>query len=931
MLARLLTVIVLFLIPLNAAAHAFQQEGRKKVLVLFAFRPTLAVSIQYDRGIRTVLEASNNPPTVLNIEFMDLTHFNDEAHYRMLREVYRLKYADPQPDLIIAVVETAVDFVLKYREELFPGVPIVFGGIEGAFVENRSLGSNITGLLTGISFQATLDLALDLHPDTRTVVVYAGTSPIAQSIGQSCREAYAPYGNRVQFTYLFGLKMETLLEKMAALPDHTVAIHLPFWRDGAGKEFVGNQALSRVARTANAPVYTFWKAAMGTGTIGGHMNSLEREAEAVARLGLRVLNGEKPDNIPVRPAPSFRYMFDGRQLKRWSISEKQLPPDSIVMFKDITIWGQYKLRIIGIMALIGAQAMVIVLLLKHRRRNRRTEFELKKRLQFENKLSEMSSEFINLSPSDFNATVNRALAWVGPFMHADRSHMFQFNWNRTEFRISHLWQADGIPNDEVVLPGLMVKDTFPWLFENLTEGTEVLVPDVELLPALAAASEYRYCRQMGIQSFIILPIQIENAPLCAIGLDFIRVKRNWPRILQDRLKIMGEIIANAIVRRHAEEISAQAALRYRTVADFTYDWEYWQRPDGTMAYISPSCERICGYRAQDLMANPALLEEMIIPEDRTAWQAHRSSAKEALATDASAAMDIQFRIQRADGEIRWIEHVCQPVFDTNGINQGVRASNRDITKRKQYKSETRELQSELAHMDRVVTINVLTSALAHEINQPLAAMRSYAQAALRFMDRDRPDNANIEKALKGIVADNKRAAEVVNRLRDLVKKKTPHRKIIEIHRLINEVLRLINSEIVIKNTRVTTRLHPAPLEFYGDPVQIQQVLINILANALDAMADIPMDKRMLTIATKSQDDGHLRVSIADTGEGIPPANIKAIFAPFHTTKPKGMGLGLGICKTIVESHGGSMWAENNTDGGATFVIILPAQSKVESP
>jgi PAS domain S-box-containing protein len=652
------------------------------------------------------------------------------------------------------------------------------------------------------------------------------------------------------------------------------------------------------------------------------MGSFEEDGKAVAQLGLRILNGERPEDIPITRAPTFLYMLDWRQLKRWSIAEDRLPPGSIVKFKELTFWEDHKGQIIGALALILFQTLIISYLLHQRRIRRQTEYQLKDRLQFEHKLSELSSEFINLPSEKLDSKIIDSLAWIGPFMRADRSHMFRFNWDRTEFRITHLWEAEGIKKDDIVLPGLIIKDVFPWLFDNLVGGRDVIVPDIEILSTLEAGNEYRYCREMGIQSFIILPIEIENAPLCAIGLDAIRQKRKWPQEIQDRLRIIGEIFANTIVRRHVEKNSEEASLRYRTVADYTYDWEYWQNPDGSLQYISPSCERVCGYTVQDFMTNPSLLQDMIVPEDKAAWNEHRCSSQKGLKSG-----EIQFRIQRPDGEIRWIEHACQPVFDRQGNYQGVRASNRDITKREFYRSETHKLQSELAHMDRVVTISTLTSALAHEINQPLAAMRSYAQAALRFMDKDQPEYDSVREALQGIVADNKRAAEVVNRLRDLVKKGSTHRETIEINSIIKDVTGLINSELVLRNASITLDLHPSVPVVQGDSIQIQQVLINLLTNAMDAMNDQPIDTRTIAISTRSEDSNEIIVSISDSGGGIPSGTIKAIFSPFHTTKSTGMGLGLSICKSIIEAHGGKISAQNNPDGGAMFSIILPIGSQ----
>jgi PAS domain S-box-containing protein len=360
------------------------------------------------------------------------------------------------------------------------------------------------------------------------------------------------------------------------------------------------------------------------------------------------------------------------------------------------------------------------------------------------------------------------------------------------------------------------------------------------------------------------------------------------------------------------------------VADYTYDWEYWQNTNGKMQYVSPSCERICGYPAQDFMDNPSLLRDIIVPEDRATWDEHRYSVQKEMKPE-----EIQFRIKRPDGEICWIEHACQPVFDHKGNYQGIRASNRDITKRELYKSETQKLQSELAHMDRVVTISALTSALAHEINQPLAAIRSYAQAALRFMDKDKPDFDNMRKALEGIVSDNKRAAAVINRLRDLVKKGTVHRDPLEINSVINDVVSLMNSELVLRNASIALDLNPDLPVVQGDSIQLQQVLINLLSNALDAMEDQPVDTRIITISSRYENPDVILVSISDSGKGISPDKIDAVFNAFETTKAQGTGLGLAICKSIVEAHEGKIWAENRSDRGAIFSFSLPSSGPVE--
>jgi signal transduction histidine kinase len=197
------------------------------------------------------------------------------------------------------------------------------------------------------------------------------------------------------------------------------------------------------------------------------------------------------------------------------------------------------------------------------------------------------------------------------------------------------------------------------------------------------------------------------------------------------------------------------------------------------------------------------------------------------------------------------------------------------------------------------------------------------------MDKDQPEYDSVRKALKGIVSDNKRATAVVNRLRGLVKKETGHWETLEINSIINDVISLINSEIVLRNASITLDLHQGVPVVHGDSIQIQQVLINLLTNALDAMENQPIEARTITISTRLENSNSAFVSISDSGEGIPPDKIKAVFAPFQTTKPEGIGLGLAICKSIIEAHGGKIWADNNPDGGAIFSLILPASTQIK--
>jgi PAS domain S-box-containing protein len=501
-------------------------------------------------------------------------------------------------------------------------------------------------------------------------------------------------------------------------------------------------------------------------------------------------------------------------------------------------------------------------------------------------------------------------------MKANRSYLFRFNWDKTEFRISHLWEDEGVPKDQTVR-GEIVRDIFPWLYENLIKGKDIIISDVAELPGEEARSEYEYCRQIGIQSFIVLPVQVANAPLCAIGLDSIQIKRKWSMEVKERLRLIGEIFANAVERKHSESRTKAAELKYRTVADYTYDWEYWSHIDGSLEYVSPSCERISGYSVQDFKENPALLREIIVPEDKKSWDTHKLKAGKRLKPE-----EVQFRIHRKDGKIRWIEHVCQPVRDPQGVFLGFRASNRDVTARIQAELDAQKHRSEMTHISRIATLGELSASLAHELNQPLTAILSNAQAARRFLTGNTVDPDEVNEILNDIINDDKRAADMIKRLRTLMRKKELEFTSLDLNKVIRGVSELANREAFTKDVPLVLELADGLPQVRGDVIHLEQVILNLILNGCEAMADLDHQSRELRILTANHDENAVRVSLRDQGTGIDEGHMTNIFEAFYTTKPEGMGMGLSICRSIIEAHGGRLWAENNPDKGATVSFTV---------
>jgi PAS domain S-box-containing protein len=295
--------------------------------------------------------------------------------------------------------------------------------------------------------------------------------------------------------------------------------------------------------------------------------------------------------------------------------------------------------------------------------------------------------------------------------------------------------------------------------------------------------------------------------------------------------------------------------------------------------------------------------------------------------------DRQYRIVLPDGRTRWLGSRGRVDFNGRTKPPLVRGVVFDLTDRKQAEVEAAKHRNELAHLSRVTMLGELSGSLAHELNQPLTAILSNAQAAQRFLAHERPDLEEVRGSLKDIVDEDKRAGEVIYRLRMLFKKGEVEHQSLDVNELVTDVLKFLNSDLVNHMVAARTELAANLPRVRGDRVQLQQVLINLIVNACDAMTSLGTADRDLLVRTEHSQSGGadgrasgVRISVCDHGSGIPPDQLDAVFEPFVTTKNHGMGLGLAVCRTIVSAHAGRLWATNNADRGASFHVALPVNS-----
>jgi PAS domain S-box-containing protein len=371
-----ITALILFCGWLFAGRIEAQVNPIRRVLVFYEVGPHYPAIALIDKGISDVFR--NSPYQIeLYREYLDTALFPDPAIQLEFREWYTRKYRDRRPDIIIVVGPSALGFMIAAHEAFFRDVPVVFCLSSEEAAGHAKLESHFTGMWEEPEPTKTLEAALRLKPGTKHVFLVGGTSPYDRSIEALFREGLHNYESRLDFKYLTDLAMPQLLDRLRHLPDHSVVLHLGMLRDAAGKQFIdATEAGPMVVQAANAPVFTFSDLNLGHGEAGGNVFNLADEGTVAAATALRILRGEKPQDIPIVRTVNI-YMFDWRALKRWGMKESALPPGSIILNRQPTIWESYKAYIIGGISLLLVESLLIFGLVWQRGRAKRAEVQLR--------------------------------------------------------------------------------------------------------------------------------------------------------------------------------------------------------------------------------------------------------------------------------------------------------------------------------------------------------------------------------------------------------------------------------------------------------------------------------------------------------------------------------------------------------------------------
>ena len=334
-------------------------------------------SNDFYKGLRATFAADSREHIQVRFEPLEISRFEDAPGRALLADFLRQKYAGQKIDLIVAGLAPSLDFALEYRQTIFPGVPIVYAALDEEEIRKRTLPADVIGIPTEMDLVGTLELALQLQPETRRVFVIAGSSSFDEHWESVARQRFQAYEKRVKLVYLSGLTMDALLRRVANLPNQSVVQYLHIFEDATGKTFIPAEALELIAGKANAPIYGHVGSYVGRGIVGGHVMSFEQAGRNAASLGLRILAGERPETISGPAASSNQYVVDWRQLRHWGLTEAALPASTVVRYREPRLWDLYRWHIVGAIALFVLETALIVTLLVQMAHRRKAEKDLR--------------------------------------------------------------------------------------------------------------------------------------------------------------------------------------------------------------------------------------------------------------------------------------------------------------------------------------------------------------------------------------------------------------------------------------------------------------------------------------------------------------------------------------------------------------------------
>ncbi len=855
------------------------QPRSKTVLVLHTLKAKRPWNVLFNRYFTEALQENNLSLANFDIENLDLLQFKDANYLETVKKQLEHKYADSAPDIIIITFASTIKFILE--NDLFPGIPKIFvlptpSGLDDV--------PHSVVLPFAFEFKNNIEHALTLLPDTKSIYVVAGNGLMDRRLVSMFRDETKDFGDRVSFHYLDDLNVEELLNRLEQLPDDSFVYYLTYSLDFQGKAVITRDFSKRIGERSNRPVFSWLDLhALNVGILGGRVTTTRASATMSLDIVKRVFQGESIDTI--KPdLPYVEYIYQWSELKKWGIDPSKLPPDSVIQNTPYNYFEIFKWQIMGGIFLLAVQSLLIFFLLINFRKRKDAENILRSyQIDLEKEIIDHQKTVENLNAFITNSSEAIWCFDFKPPIPMDLPVEEQFNLS---YERAYVTKA----NDTVAR------------MLGYEKGEELLGMSLDDFLPRTDPDCVAYMENLVREKFNI--IDWESAEYGSDG-----EKRNFLS------NILGIIEEGKLLRiwGTSRDVTEQimANQERERILTLSKDLITIAGTDGYLKYVNPAWESILGYSTEELLEHPYL--DFVIPEDR-------DRAKQELTRLAAGhpTFDLELRAVCKDGSMRHISWVVTPYVDDNLLY----CIGRDITDRKMNEEEALKQRDIMARVGRTTRMGQLTGSIAHELNQPLTGILSNAQAGEMMIQNGKYDNDELAEILADIAADTKRAGEVIRNLRELYREQKGKYQALDINAIVDETIKLIHSEFVMQHVVLTTECASSIPMMNGNRIQIQQVLVNLIMNGNQAMSDTARDDRRLHIAT-TYDENEVKAWVEDYGPGIDVDKIDSIFEPLATWKSGGTGMGLAISNSIIEAHGGRMWAENRPGGGARVGFTLP--------
>ncbi len=592
---------------------------------------------------------------------------------------------------------------------------------------------------------------------------------------------------------------------------------------------------------------------------------------------------------------------------------------------------------------------------------------LRQRVRFERLVADISAGFINVSMETFDRAIQRALRHIVEGLGVERSTLTQYFPETGEFIATHSWVVDGLPP----VPRMVANPYWPWTESRIRRGERVVFSRLDDLPPEAAVDKAGF-QSIGLQSHISIPLHIDGQIVGVLSFGTLRVERSWPVELLERVRVVGEIFASVLARKRAQaeiehllgferllsEISASFVnLPLRSVdsvieqvlqrigeflkVDRVALWESSNDADGckithvwSVAGVGPppavvyrtdfpwtlaqlEANRCVRFTTLDDLPVEALADRQTFAE--LATQSHLSVP---LTVDGTVIGALSLGVMTR--EQRWPDALVPRVRLLGEVFANALARQQADQQLRAAQSEVMHYQERLAHLIRIHAVSEMSAAIAHEVNQPLMAIKNYGLAALRRLREGSAPPQKLHELLDKIVLQAMRAGDVIQRLRSLVRKHEVEARELDLNRLVVDTLELVEMDCQLRNIPLERRLAADLPPMVADGIQIQQVILNLVRNAIEAMeAHSDIGDPLILIETARTGPREVTVRVSDHGPGLAPDEAEQIFESFYSTKTSGLGIGLSICRKMIEAHGGRLWISPHPSGGAVFHFTLP--------